>query len=226
MSQPQLFINSDNSIIIEFNDAISIKLTQYILGVKRTIEAAELDGFIEAVPAYNSLLIIFNADTFQPEHQLQQLESLLKTAKPLDNSDSQRHVIPVCYDLELAPDLPVVADHAGLTTDDVIQLHSEQDYPVYMLGFLPGFLYLGGLNSQLHCPRRSDPRPKVEAGSVGIGGDQTGIYPVDSPGGWHIIGRTPLKMFDAENEKPSIAKPMDIITFKPIGLKEFEEYER
>ncbi|WP_223670846.1 5-oxoprolinase subunit PxpB [Kangiella shandongensis] len=225
MSQPELFINSDNSIIIEFDDAISLKLTRYILGVKLSIEKAKLEGFVEAVPAYDSLLILFDAETFHPERHWQQLHSIVKTAQPIDNRDSQRYVIPVCYDLEVAPDLPFVADHAGLTTDDVIQLHSEQDYPVYMLGFLPGFLYLGELKSQLHCPRRSAPRAKIEAGSVAIGGSQTGIYPIDSPGGWHIIGKTPMKMLDVSASNPAIAKPLDIITFKPIGLEEFKQYE-
>ncbi|AOE50587.1 5-oxoprolinase subunit PxpB [Kangiella sediminilitoris] len=224
MAKPELHINSDNSIIIEFNAEISIELTRLILGTKESIEAAKLDGFVEVVPAYDSLLIIFKAEQFKPEACLQQIESIVTSATPVKEGQHQHHRIPVCYDKSFAPDLEYVADYCGLTTDELIRLHCSSEYPVFMLGFLPGFLYLGELDERLHCPRRSEPRPRIEAGSVAIGGTQTGVYPINSPGGWHIIGKTPIKMFDVAKEPPAIASPLDTISFEPISLEEFERY--
>lgn len=224
MADYQLYINSDNSIIIEFSAPITIELTRLILGVKRDIDNSSVPGLIETVPAYNSLLVIFKAEKFKQEQSLKQLAKILESAQPLAQSDSKQHVIPVCYDFSLAPDLEQVAQHCSLDVEEVIKRHSSQEYPVFMLGFLPGFLYLGDLDPALHCPRRDDPRPHIKAGSVGIGGTQTGIYPIDSPGGWQIIGKTPVKLFNASSEPPAIAKPLDTIRFKPISLEEFTQY--
>lgn len=225
MYEYQLHINSDSSIIIEFKGVISTEMTSFILGVKETIEGANIKGFTETVPAYNSLLIIFEAALFDGDALLKQLAQLSKKAKPLAQTQPNHHTIPVCYHQSLAPDLESVAAHCSITVEQLIKMHSEPDYPVFMLGFLPGFLYLGELNPKLHCPRRDDPRPKIEAGSVGIGGSQTGLYPIDSPGGWQIIGRTPKALFNPAQNPPSIAKPLDVVRFKPISLKEFEQYE-
>ena len=225
MDNYQLHINSDNSIIIEFSEPVSFELTRFILGIKQTIEKNNPIGFIEAVPAYNSLLVIFRADQFSPKKVISDLQQLIKQTKPLAVSENKTHIVPVCYDASFGPDLEHVAQHCGLSTQEVIQRHSEQDYPVFMLGFLPGFLYLGDLVPSLHCPRRDEPRPQIQAGSVGIGGNQTGIYPITSPGGWQIIGRTPITMFNPESNSPAIAKPLDIVRFKSISIEEFKNYE-
>ena len=217
--------NSDNSVIVEFSDDISIELTRYILSAKDIIEQSDISGFIEAVPAYNSLLVIIEPSHFSADRVIKKLESLLRDVEPLSLTNSQKHIIPVCYHTSLAPDLEQVAKHNGLTVEKVIEVHTGGEYPVYMLGFLPGFLYLGGLDTRIHCPRRNDPRPKIEAGSVGIGGDQTGIYPINSPGGWHIIGKTPIALLDISKSVPAIAKPLDTIQFKAISLEEFKQYE-
>ena len=218
--------NSDNSVIVEFSDDISIELTRYILSAKDIIEQSDISGFIEAVPAYNSLLVIIEPSHFSADRVIKKLESLLRDVEPLSLTNSQKHIIPVCYHTSLAPDLEQVAKHNGLTVEKVIEVHTGGEYPVYMLGFLPGFLYLGGLDTRIHCPRRNDPRPKIEAGSVGIGGDQTGIYPIDSPGGWNIIGKTPIPLLDITRKNhPAVAKPLDTIQFKTISLEEFKQYE-
>lgn len=134
--------------------------------------------------------------------------------------------IPVCYDKEFAPDLSYVANYCGLTEAQIVSLHSEPEYLVHMLGFLPGFLYLGGLNQQLYCPRKTTPAKAISTGSVAIGGQQTGIYPISSPGGWQIIGRTPLKLFNPDNSEPAIASPLDKIKFVPIIKQVFKQIEK
>ena len=133
-------------------------------------------------------------------------------------------VIPVCYGGEFGPDLPTVAHHAGMSEQDVINLHSAHDYLIDMLGFLPGFAYLGGLDPRLHTPRLSVPRTEIPAGSVGIGGKQTGVYPMESPGGWQLIGRTPLTLFAPGEPLPSAAG--DRIRFVPIDEGEFERIQK
>ncbi|GAA0201250.1 5-oxoprolinase subunit PxpB [Kangiella japonica] len=218
-------LNSDNSLIIEFSGDISLELTRFILGCKQSIEQSHPNGFIEAVPAYNSLLVIFNPLGWKPQQTIQSIEKSLRSTKAVGATDAKKHVIPVCYDASLAPDLEYVANKTSLSVEEVIQLHTASEYPVYMLGFLPGFLYLGGLNPKLHCARRDDPRAKVEAGSVAIGGEQTGIYPIDSPGGWNIIGKTPMRIFNITKKNPAIAKPLDTIQFTSISLDEFNSYE-
>lgn len=219
----QLFINSDHSILIEFNGDISEDLLRYILGVAESIEQSLPTGFIELVPAYNSLLIIFEPLEFQPEQASSQIHKTIEKAKPVDASNSRTIEIPVCYDKRVAKDIDYVADYCGMSVEELIESHSSQDYTVYMLGFLPGFLYLGGLDEQLHCPRRDNPRTRIEAGSVGIGGSQTGVYPIASPGGWQIIGRTPMAMLDVTKSPPSVANPLDKVRFIPISYEEFEQ---
>ncbi|ADR18294.1 5-oxoprolinase subunit PxpB [Calditerrivibrio nitroreducens] len=131
--------------------------------------------------------------------------------------------IPVCYDEEFSPDRDFVESYTGLSFEDVVRIHTERIYYIYFLGFLPGFPYLGGLDKRIHIPRRKEPRLLVKAGSVGIGGVQTGIYPLDSPGGWQIIGRTPIKLFDKKRKEPFLLKSSEGVLFKKIDKKEFDE---
>ncbi|ACV25981.1 5-oxoprolinase subunit PxpB [Kangiella koreensis] len=219
----QLFINSDHSILIEFEGDTSEDLLRYILGVAESIRQSSPTGFIELVPAYNSLLVILEPLEFQPEQALSQVKTAIDQAKPVSVGSSRTIEIPVCYDARVAEDIDYVADYCGMSVEQLIEAHSSQDYTVYMLGFLPGFLYLGGLEERLHCPRRDNPRTKIEAGSVGIGGSQTGIYPIASPGGWQIIGRTPMIMLDVTKSPPAVASPLDKVRFVPISYEEFEK---
>ncbi|MGC8767898.1 5-oxoprolinase subunit B family protein [Calditerrivibrio sp.] len=131
--------------------------------------------------------------------------------------------IPVCYDDEFSPDRDFVESYTGLSFNEVVRIHTERIYYVYFIGFLPGFPYLGGLDKRIHIPRKKEPRMLVEAGSVGIGGVQTGIYPLDSPGGWQIIGRTPIKLFDKQKKEPFLLKSSEGVLFKKIDKKEFDE---
>jgi KipI family sensor histidine kinase inhibitor len=129
--------------------------------------------------------------------------------------------IPVCYGGEYGPDLERIAAHAGLSTSEVIRIHSGRDYLIYMMGFLPGFCYLGGLDERIHTPRLSSPRLRIPAGSVGIGGSQTGIYPMDSPGGWQLMGMTPVKTYDPARETPILVEAGDYIRFVPVSEAEY-----
>jgi len=151
------------------------------------------------------------------------LEKLSKTVAPGKKSGGRLVEIPVCYGGESGPDLSFVAEHAGRKEREVIYIHSSRDYRIYMLGFLPGFPYLGGLDKRIHTPRLTAPRTKIPAGSVGIGGEQTGIYPMESPGGWQLIGRTPLKLFDVNGAEPPLYEAGDTIRFIPITSEEYHK---
>ena len=145
----------------------------------------------------------------------------MKMDTKVESMEKKVWEIPVLYGGELGPDFSYVAEHAGISGEELIRLHSEKDYLVYMLGFLPGFTYLGGLEEKLHTPRLENPRVKIPAGSVGIGGSQTGVYPVDSPGGWQLIGRTPVKMYDPEKQDPILVQAGEYIHFYPITDSEY-----
>jgi KipI family sensor histidine kinase inhibitor len=215
---------SDSALCISFADSISLETHRRVISLFHAVERLRdrYLGIRNLHPAYSSLLIDF--DPLQLTHE--QLESLVAPliveSVPSNLRRSGLIEIPVCYDREFAPDLASVAQHSSLTEEQVIATHAEGDYFVYFLGFSPGFAYLGGLTSQLHVPRLVAPRKQVSAGSVGIGGAQTGIYPNPSPGGWQLIGRTPLRMFDAATSPPSLLQPGDGVRFRRIDRFEFD----
>ena len=227
---------SDSSLFISFGDSISLEAHRRVILLFRAVQRLGDPRIYNLHPAYSSLLIDF--DPLQLTHeQLESLVAPLILKSPvlespiLDFGPSNPAAggfieIPVCYDTEFAPDLATVAQHAALTPEQVIALHSGGDYFVYFLGFSPGFAYLGGLASSLHVPRLATPRKHVNAGSVGIGGAQTGIYPNDSPGGWQLIGRTPLRMFDAAAGIPSRLQHGDRVRFRRIDRGEFHRLAR
>ena len=217
---------SDSALFISFADSISLETHWRVVALFHAVEGLRdrYPGIRNLHPAYSSLLIDF--DPLQLTHE--QLESLVapliveSSFLPSNLGGSSLIEIPVCYDREFAPDLATVAQHSLLTEEQVIATHADGDYFVYFLGFSAGFAYLGGLASPLHVPRMVTPRKQVEAGSVGIGGAQTGIYPNASPGGWQLIGRTPLRMFDAATEPPSLLQPGDGVRFRRIDRGEFD----
>ena len=150
------------------------------------------------------------------------MEGILKMEIKAGAKRKKVYEIPVCYGGEYGPDIQNIADHAGLSVEEVIDIHTSRDYLIYMLGFLPGFTYLGGLDERIHTPRLANPRIKIAAGSVGIGGSQTGIYPMDSPGGWQLMGLTPVKTYDPEREIPILVEAGDYIRFVRIDEDEFK----
>ena len=178
-------------------------------------------GVIEAIPTYRSLLLVYDpsiTNLAKLQKELQKLEERLEEIQipPPDTVE-----IPVCYGGEFGPDIEFVAKTHDLSVKEVIQLHSEPEYLIYMVGFTPGFPFLGGLSEKLHTPRLETPRTFVPKGSVGIANNQTGIYPVSSPGGWQLIGRSPIKLFDPERPNPFLYQAGDHIKFKPITLEEY-----
>src|SRR5271167_2427845 len=217
---------SDSSLLVVFGNAISPELHERVIALFRALQARHDPRIRNLHPGYASLLIDF--DPLRLTHN--ELTSLVQQlASGCDAAVERRAslvTIPVCYDINFGPDLLDVAQHAGIPVEEVVRLHSSPTYLVYFLGFSPGFVYLGGLPEVLHTPRLATPRPSIAGGSVGIAGSQTGIYPVDSPGGWKLIGRTPLKMFDPEAAPPTRLQPGDSMKFSPIDRATFEDMTR
>jgi len=209
------------AVLLEWPNEISLSTHKEVMGYKKTIDSNYHSMIIETVPAYCSLAVYLNDKTtpadFITALQAQRIydERTQKAQKIIQ--------IPVCYDAEFGWDLPKMADTLGLSIDDIILKHTALEYPVYFLGFLPGFPYLGGLDSRIAFPRKATPRQEVIEGSVGIAGSQTGIYTVNSPGGWNIIGRSPLLFFDVTQTAPCLLAPGDRVRFYSISRKHFED---
>lgn len=221
-SQPHFRLLGDEGLLVEFENRIAPEINDQVLQVFRALSRANVQGIKELVPAYRTLLIIFNPLETDPPTLKERVLSLGDELSPPDPGKIKEVPIPVCYGGEMGPDLGEVARMKGLTEEEVIYLHSGAVYRVYMLGFTPGFPYLGGLPPQLATPRLATPRTLVPAGSVGIANEQTGIYPFASPGGWRLIGRTPLSLFSPDREPPSLLSPGDSLRFFPITREEFE----
>lgn len=215
----------DCALVVEFGDRISEELNQKVQALNKELKAADLRGIVETVPTFRSLMVAYDPEIIGYGELKKILERMPADAGEGGKRNAKIVEIPVCYGGEFGEDLADVAAHNGLTEEEVIKLHSGRDYPIYMLGFLPGFPYLGGMDERLCTPRLSSPRTKIPAGSVGIGGEQTGIYPLDSPGGWRLIGRTPLKLYDPDREEPVLYRAGDVIRFVPITREEYEAYE-
>ncbi|CAN5206150.1 5-oxoprolinase subunit PxpB [soil metagenome] len=189
------------------------------------LRAADLPGVVEMTSAYGTIALFCDAEGVASfEHLTGQVQQLLTVRRKTKPRRAAPHVveIPVCYDGEFALDLEHVAQHCGLRSEDVIRCHNSPTYVVSCIGFTPGFPYLNGLPAELATPRRATPRKEVPAGSVAIGGPQTGIYPQKSPGGWNVVGRTPLRLFDVAREQPSLLAPGDQVKFVQISRGEFE----
>jgi KipI family sensor histidine kinase inhibitor len=214
---------SDSSLLVVFGNAISPELHERVIALFHAFQARHEPRIRNLHPGYASLLIDFDPLRLSHEELTSDVQQLASTHYSATGSDANVVTIPVCYDVEFGPDLSEVAQQAKLPTEEVIRLHSSPTYLVYFLGFSPGFVYLGGLPEILHTPRLATPRPSIAGGSVGIAGSQTGIYPVDSPGGWKLIGRTPVRMFDSEATPPTRLQPGDRMKFSAIDRGTFDE---
>jgi len=211
----------DSALVIIFGDRIDEKINKKVHAVASAIEKASPDWLVEVVPTYTSVYVYYDPLKLSYRNILDAIKPFL-SVEPKE--ERPRIVeIPTAYGGEFGPDIEFVAKHNGLTVEEVIEIHSKPLYRVYMLGFTPGFAYLGGMNERIATPRLEKPRLKVPAGSVGIAGKQTGIYPIESPGGWRLIGRTPLRLFTPEKNPPTLLQPGDYVRFVPISEEEFWE---
>ena len=221
---PKFLTAGDRALVVEIGEVISPECNRRVNQLLGAIEEGGVRGVVDLVPTYRSLMVQYDPMLVSFEElrgAISEVGSKLKDGK----AGAGRLVeIPTLYGGEYGPDLEFVAEQAGLSVEDVVQLHSSVDYLVYMMGFTPGFPYLGGLPERLATPRLTTPRTVIPAGSAGIAESQTGVYPLDSPGGWQLIGRTPLKLFDVERDPPSLISAGDRVRFVPLGSE--EEYRR
>ncbi len=211
----------ERGLLIEFGQDINPEINARVRAMAAALEKNTPMGVTEIIPAYRSLLLTFDPLLTHPERIKTKVKSIDNILK-IDIESSRVVKIPVCYSKEYGPDMENVKDSSGLNAQEIIKLHSQPEYLIYMIGFTPGFAFLGGLNRDLFTPRLETPRMAVPEGSVGIANNQTGMYPITSPGGWQIIGRTPLKLFAPHREKPFLYKAGDKIKFFPISPQEYK----
>ena len=212
----------EQAILINFKQEIDEAVNQQVLRLNAAIQSAALTAIRFTIPAYCSLTVGYDPTLLAYETLCHLIADLATDRKNTSiESPTRQLLIPVCYDQEFALDLTYLAKEKGMTEEEVIQCHSQQTYKVYMLGFLPGFTFMGKVPAAIAHKRKSEPRLKVPASSVGIAGEQTGIYPAEVPGGWQIIGRTPLPIFDPTKEQPFLFQAGDQVQFYTISKKEF-----
>lgn len=227
----RLYPLGDAAVVVHFGDVIGEETHRQVRAFAAYLAQHPFEGLVEYVPAFTTVTVFYDPwvisqkGNFNPYTKVTGfLQRMLPLVGRYENGQEPRLVeIPVLYGGESGPDLPFVAAHCGLNPGEVVSLHSQQDYLVYMIGFAPGFPYLGGLNPRIAAPRRESPRPVVPAGSVGIAGNQTGIYPLPMPGGWQLIGRTPVTLFNPESTSPSLLHAGDRVRFVPITEEEYHQ---
>jgi inhibitor of KinA len=214
----------DRGLLLEFGDEISAEVNEKVRKMALAIQAELLEGIIEVVPTYRSLLALYNPLVIPLEDLKKRLKQLEEGLKEISFPDPKLTKIPVLYGGDFGPDLEKVAEYLRLAPEEVIRLHCSKPYFIYMIGFMPGFPYMGELPDALITPRLKTPRLSVPAGSVAIAQKQTGIYPVESPGGWQILGRTPVRLFNPAKEPPAFLRMGNRVQFYPISEKEFHEW--
>ncbi|WP_110928628.1 5-oxoprolinase subunit PxpB [Bacillus massiliglaciei] len=226
----------DSAIVVTFGKEINEDTLKRIKGFMKSLEDHPFAGFIECVPAFLNVTVFYDPVHVYTERKKKQtgaetlyetvqqtLETRLSRETEVHEFNSRTIAIPVCYGGKYGPDLGDVARHNGLTAEEVIEIHSQGKYLAYMIGFAPGFPFLGGMSKKIAAPRRSSPRKSIPAGSVGIAGEQTGVYPISTPGGWQLIGRTPTALFLPDENPPSLIQAGDYVEFYPITPRQYEE---
>lgn len=209
----------DRAFLMRFGDQPHPALSRRIAALRHRLMRAGPAGLDDAVPGFVTLLVLYDPDVTTADTLAGIARALLPGAQ--DAAAARTWTVPVCYDAPLATDLEDVARALALSTAQVVDLHAAPVYTVYLVGFSPGFPYLGDLDARLALPRRSEPRPRVPAGAVAIATRYTAIYPQETPGGWHILGRTPVRLFDAALAEPALLQPGDAVRFAPIGMAQY-----
>ena len=217
---------NEYSILIEWPAVMDENMLKNILDYKKSIQNSSVELVVEIINTFNSLLIIYDLTIDDVYGEILRLKSLKIKVETIEDASSKLWRIPVCYDADFGIDLEAFSKEKQISKNEVIELHSSAIYTIFFIGFLPGFLYLGGLNKKLHLDRKSTPNLDIKKGAVGIGGNQTGIYPKNSPGGWHIIGKTPVDFFNAKSSPPCVFNAGDKLQFFAISKTEFLDLEQ
>lgn len=206
---------------MEFGASVDRATNAKVIALYRRVHARAIPGVIEMIPTFRSLLVSFDPDLVNPASLQEKLLECLDEGGG-EVSGGRSWTLPACYEGEFAPDLADVAKEAGLSEAEVVKLHAGRPYFVYMIGFLPGFGYMGDVAEPIRLPRRTHPRTRVPRGSVAIAGEMTAVYSLESPGGWHLLGHTPVPLFDPEADRPVLLAPGDTVTFEPVGLRDHQ----
>lgn len=224
MDGVKILTAGEQGLVIEFANKIDAAINKQVHKLSSILLQQNQGEIVEVVPTYRSLLVYFNPIRITRKQLVDRITSLITNAEiETSGTDITRVIhIPVCYGGEFGPDIAFVAQHNNITEDEVIKIHTSTPYLVYMLGFTPGFPYLGGMSEKIATPRLQKPRTCIPAGSVGIAGSQTGFYPVESPGGWQLIGRTPIEAFNPKAENPFLFAAGDYLQFQLISVNEYE----
>ena len=222
MNRPRIVAAGDSTLVVEFEARIDPAVNERAIQLAERIRAAAIAGVRDVVPTYRSVAVCFDPLHTKYDHLLERLQH--EAGRDDERSQEQRPPlrVPVCYGGELGPDLDGVARQAKMPPEQVVAVHSSQTYRVFMLGFLPGFAYMGLVDPRIAAPRHPTPRLRVSKGSVGIAGQQTGIYPADTPGGWQLLGRTPVQPFDINRPSPFLFMAGDAVQFVPVDRDEYE----
>ncbi|MCI9158542.1 MAG: 5-oxoprolinase subunit PxpB [Lawsonibacter sp.] len=223
MADVRFLLTGDTSVCVEFGNEISEPINAQIRAFNIALSNSSIPGIVETVPTYRSLMVHYDPEVIRCAPLMDELKGLLSQLDKIVIPPSEVLEIPVLYGGEMGPDLPFVAEHAGKTEEEVIKIHTSTEYLIYMLGFTPGFTYLGGMSDEIATPRLKTPRVKIPAGAVGIAGSQTGVYPIESPGGWQLIGRTPVRMYDSGRETPILPQAGQYIKFYAIDQAEYDK---
>ncbi len=217
----------DMALSVDFGNVIDESSNNKVMKLEKYLKEKSPDGILEMAPSYRALMIQYDPEKIE-YHQLEELVTDLSRKVDTvreENTNQIVHLIPCCYGGNYGEDLSGMEKITDLSSEEIIRIHSGKDYKIYMLGFLPGFVYLGGMDERIAAPRLDEPRVAIPAGSVGIGGKQTGVYPIASPGGWRLIGTTPVKFYDPDREKPILCSAGEYVRFVPVSPEEFRKIE-
>lgn len=234
MSKPiphTIYPVNENTLTISLGDSIDSEINHNVFRIYHQLLRNRHANWLEIIPAYTTVSVVYDVVEIRKDHASAyawnkgEVERILSQPRAAESFDSRKITIPVCYDEAYAPDRKMLLANHKMSWDEIVSIHTSQVYQVFMIGFLPGFAYMGMVDPRIAFPRLAKPRTTVPAGSIGIAGEQTGIYPLDSPGGWNIIGRTPLAVFDTKRDNPVLLQPHDMVTFTPISKKEFESFD-
>lgn len=226
MSEMRFMPAGDRSMVVEFGNVIDSGINDRVHALAGRMTKEKIAGVMELLPTFRSLMVYY--DPLQISYE--ELQGKIKSLGVEGDAAVQRKKtilkIPCCYGARFGQDLADMEKYTGLDRDEIIAIHSSVDYKIYMMGFLPGFVYLGGLDSRIEMPRLQTPRVKIQPGAVGIGGNQTGVYPLASPGGWRLMGGTPVDFYDPDREEPILCKAGEYIRFIPITINDYYDIRR